>query len=332
MCIMFGKWNKKMRTMTRLLYTEGKGSFQERTDYDIPNIADNEIRVKSVFTGICRSDIAMMNGKFGPLPLEMQGHEGLGQVLEIGKDLVGKQQLEIGAYVATRGEPAFADEYNVKAEQFVRVPEADPKYIIEPVACGVNCVLRVRHEVARLLEVTIDNPEPKPRAVIVGSGFLAKIIVQTWLIRHPQIPIDIIGSSNKQWYKDKFDYTLLDDFTNDSGQDTYDIVFDLKEDDRVFNENCVNNNGVIVMASEKPNGIDTTLANLLWKSVTMLFPSPRSSEFFKAMALSKAWIEAGEISVDGFWTRGYDRDSEWEKAFSDANDRQSGYNRGYIKW
>ena len=88
-----------MRTMTRLLYTEGKGCFQERTDYEIPKIADNEIRVKSVFTGICRSDIAMMNGKFGPLPLEMQGHEGLGKVLEIGKDLVkinGWIILEVG--------------------------------------------------------------------------------------------------------------------------------------------------------------------------------------------------------------------------------------------
>lgn len=318
--------------MTRLLYTEGKGCFQERTDYEIPKIADNEIRVKSVFTGICRSDIAMMNGKFGPLPLEMQGHEGLGKVLEIGKDLVGKQAIEIGSYVATRGEPAFADEYNVKAEQFVVVPEADPKYIIEPVACGINCVLAVRHEVARLLEVTDNNPKPTPRAIIIGSGFLAKIILQAMLLRHPEVSIDIIGSSNQQWYKDNFDYTLLDDFTNDSGQHTYDLVFDLKEDDRVFNKDCINNNGIIVMGAEKPNGIDTTFSNLLWRNVTMIFPSPRSPAFFKAMTLGKYWIEIGDLKVDGFWTKGYDRDTEWEKAFSDADDRQPGYNRGYIKW
>ena len=38
------------------------------------------IEVKALMTGVCRSDIDMMNGNFGPLPLEMQGHEGLGEV------------------------------------------------------------------------------------------------------------------------------------------------------------------------------------------------------------------------------------------------------------
>ena len=49
----------------------------------------------------------MMNGKFGPLPLEMQGHEGLGEVLECGKDVKDVQE---GDLVATRGGPAYADE------------------------------------------------------------------------------------------------------------------------------------------------------------------------------------------------------------------------------
>ena len=34
-------------------------------------------------TGVCRSDIEMMIGNFGPF-LYMQGHEGLGQVVEVG--------------------------------------------------------------------------------------------------------------------------------------------------------------------------------------------------------------------------------------------------------
>ena len=66
---------------TRILYTEGKGHFAEGT-IDIAPVTDNQIRVKSKMTGVCRSDIDMMNGNFGPLSLNMQGHEGLGEVIQ----------------------------------------------------------------------------------------------------------------------------------------------------------------------------------------------------------------------------------------------------------
>jgi D-arabinose 1-dehydrogenase-like Zn-dependent alcohol dehydrogenase len=63
-----------------ILYTEGKGEFVQG-EFELPDINSKQIRIKSVMTGVCRSDIDMMNGKFGPLPLNMQGHEGLGKVL-----------------------------------------------------------------------------------------------------------------------------------------------------------------------------------------------------------------------------------------------------------
>ena len=77
----------------KILHTEGKGNFQEG-DFELSDIKDTQIRVKSIFTGVCRSDIDMMNGNFGPLPLSMQGHEGLGKVLEVG---------------SARGEGGFGD-------------------------------------------------------------------------------------------------------------------------------------------------------------------------------------------------------------------------------
>ena len=67
----------------RLLSTDGKGTFQE-IDWIKPAITENEIEVKAVLTGVCRSDIDMMNGEFGPLPVNMHGHEGLGQVTKVG--------------------------------------------------------------------------------------------------------------------------------------------------------------------------------------------------------------------------------------------------------
>lgn len=69
--------------MNKVLATEGNGFFYE-TEYHVPPLTEDEICVRAVMTGVCRSDIDMMQGNFGPLPLHMQGHEGLGQVIGIG--------------------------------------------------------------------------------------------------------------------------------------------------------------------------------------------------------------------------------------------------------
>ena len=71
----------------RILVTEGQGKFVE-TLWDKPNIGHREISVKAIMTGICRSDIDMMNGDFGPLPIFMQGHEGLGKVTKVGASVM----------------------------------------------------------------------------------------------------------------------------------------------------------------------------------------------------------------------------------------------------
>src|SRR6056300_875247 len=175
--------------MVRLLYTTGNGKFEETRTYNISDTKPNEIRVRAVMTGVCRSDIAMMNGTFGPLPLHMQGHEGLGQVIQTRKNC--SEGVRIGDYVATRGEPGYADEYNVKAEQYVKVPEADPKWILEPVACGINCVIQAKKNIK----------DDSKNALILGSGFLAKIVYQTLKIEYPNLNIDVVGSSNKEFYK-----------------------------------------------------------------------------------------------------------------------------------
>ena len=303
--------------MVNILYTSGNGVFEE-AKYSPGKLDAQDIHVRAVMTGVCRSDIAMMNGDFGPLPIPMQGHEGLAQVMAVGSGVSGVQP---GDYVATRGEPAYADEYHVKPEQWVVVPAADPKWILEPVACGVNCVLQARHAIA--LQNTIT---PLPRAVIVGSGFLAKIVLQTFKILYPNISVDVIGKSNEEFFSANGS-PLLIDFDG-----KYDIVVDLKEDDRVFKRDCINENAVVIMATEKPNGINTTFNSMLWKAVTMIFPSPRAPTFYESMLLSKSWIEKNTLSVDNFWDRSYNRNNEWQQAFEDADNRSDNYGRGYIVW
>jgi hypothetical protein len=43
-------------------------------------------------------------------------------------------------------------------------------------------------------------------------------------------------------------------------------------------------------------------------------------------------IENGLLDVDKFWTKCYNRNTEWQEAFADGVDRPNGYSRGYIKW
>jgi len=296
--------------MNRVLATTGQGNFVE-TEYVLPPIAATEITVRSVMTGVCRSDIDMMLGNFGPLPLNMQGHEGLGQVTAIGADITG---VKVGDYVATRGEPAYADMYNVRDKEFVVVPEADPKYILEPVACGINVVMQPIREIA-------ERSGPGKKLLILGSGFLAWIAYNTIQLNHLDFEITVIGNSNKEMWGDK----LTQHYTG-----KFDVVIDLSSRTDVFNDDILNNESLVVFGAQKE--VTTDFSALLWKACTMIFPSPRTDKFYQCMKDAAYWIENGDIVVDSFWTKSYNRDIEWQQAFTDGVVRPAGYSRGYIVW
>lgn len=298
----------------RILYTDGKGSYVE-TLWRKPKHKENEISVRSVMTGICRSDIDMMQGKFGPLPLNMQGHEGLAQVIEVGKNI---RDVEPGDYVATRGEPAFSDHYNVRQYEYVKVPAADPKYIIEPVACGINVVLQAMP--------LIRQKGNNSRLLILGSGFLAWIAYQTLKINQTvSCDIHVVGSSNIHLWN-----TVCTLDNKPRGQ--YDVIIDLKNDLSVIEKNLLKPGGVWVVAAEKHGTITTNFDKFLWNATNIICPSPRSDTFFYNMHTAVTWIKEGKIDIGDFWTKGYDRATEWQQAFEDGVNRPKGYSRGYLKW
>lgn len=296
--------------MNRILQTIGDGEFTE-TQYDVPPLTEDEICVRSVMTGVCRSDIDMMMGDFGPLPLSMQGHEGLGQVIGVGANI---KDVTFGDYVATRGEPAYADVYNVRRNEYVLVPEAAPRYILEPVACGINVVMQPIREIA-------ERSGPGKRLLILGSGFLAWIAYHTILLNHLDFEITVVGSSNQSLWGDKLS-------TAPAGK--FDVVIDLSGRTDVFDSDFLNVQALFVFGAQKE--ITTDFGNLLWKACTMIFPSPRTDKFYSCMKDAEQWITNGDINVDSFWTKGYNRDTEWQQAFSDAINRPDGYSRGYIYW
>lgn len=299
---------------TRILVTDGTGSFKEST-YQIKPLGANEIRVKAVMTGVCRSDIDMMLGEFSLLPVDMSGHEGLGEVIGVGSKV---HDVEIGDYVATRGEPAYADEYN--AQHYVQVPELHQRYIVEPVACAIN----------------IGNSIGLGSTLIVGTGFLATVIAQ-WLTRPQGFTLeafeerkepDLVGNSNLPLLKD-YGYEPYESLSEING--TYDNVVILKPVNWRTAIDLVKENGRLIIGSPI---LQSTLdfSEALWKNVTIYCPSPRNPKFNEYMEQAVDMIECGELEVDPFWTRGYNRETEWEQAFADGANRPDYYSRGYIEW
>jgi len=112
---------------------------------------------------------------------------------------------------------------------------------------------------------------------------------------------------------------------------TYDVVVDLKDTDQVKRVN-VAPNALIVLAAQKtvPHMFD--FADWLWNNVTIKMPSPRAETFHRAMKLATLLISQGKIELDNVWTKGYNRETEWHRAFIEADSREPGYGRGYITW
>jgi threonine dehydrogenase-like Zn-dependent dehydrogenase len=299
--------------MTRCLQTTGQGFFEE-VIYKIPESGNNGIFVKAIMTGVCRSDIDMMQGNFGPLPLSMQGHEGLGQVISIGKDVT---DINIGDFVATRGEPAYADYYTVRENEYVKVPEAHPRYILEPVACGINLI-----DQSKTYLQDRQGRHDNNRMLIIGSGFLAWVAYHTMRINGYIFHVDVLGSNNQDLWGDKL---LL------GTSESYDVVVDLTGKYRLGIDINLNNNATIIDGVGK--AIDKEEAQVqLWKAVTTVRPSPRNPAFIDCMRMARYFIEKGYLEVDSFWTQCYNRNTEWQQAFADGVDRPNGYSRGYIKW
>ena len=295
---------------TRILYTDGKGKFTE-TGWNKPDPTADEIEVKAVMTGVCRSDIDMMTGGFGPLPLEMSGHEGLGKVTRVGINVL---DVKVGDLVSTRGEPAYSDYYNVRQGEYVSVPEAHPRYIIEPVACGYNLIMQAYDEL-------LTRHGDGSRLLILGSGFLAWVAYNSLIIEGLKFDIDVVGRSNTAVWEDRL---------QDKPKGKYDVIIDLSDKTDVFDSDILNLGALVIMGTQKQ--VTTDFSRLLWKACTMVFPSPRNPRFHLVMARAEFWVSKGNLDVDYFWTQAYNRDSEWQQAFDDGLNRPENYSRGYIVW
>jgi threonine dehydrogenase-like Zn-dependent dehydrogenase len=298
---------------TRLFYTDGNRTLHEQ-EWDKPEIKDNEIEVKSVFTGVCRSDIDMHMGTFQLLPKHIQGHESVGIVTKVGRLI---SYIQEGDYVATRGEPAFADYYNCPEGMFTIIGELKPKYILEPVACGIN--------IAEALEPTTDDD-----ILLLGSGFLATVVYKT-LERHEGNHVVVVGAANGDFWSKQKNVSLVTNaaFVKDR---KFNYIIDLSDKPEYLSLNVYNERAKIVLAAEKHPKAITSFAEFLWNAVDVKFPSPRNAKFHDYMILAEEMVRFKEIDTEPLWTKSYDRETEINLAFNEGINRPPGYSRGYIEW
>ena len=301
---------------TRMFYTTGRQDICEM-EWDKPEPKDNEIEVKNIFTGVCRSDIDMYTGDFTLPSRFMQGHEGLGEVTKVGKDII---LIKEGDIVATRGEPSFADYYNAELGTFVVVPEASPKYILEPVACALNIFNSAWGCITKDGEI-----------LILGTGFLAQVVYEAIVWHKLKNPITIIGNANTAYWQGKGIYGNFDALRQ--YKHTFDVIIDLSEKPEYLTQTGhIKEEAFIILAAEKHPELILPMSELLWKAVTITFPSPRNRAFIHAMENAAIMIEEGIIDTSSMWTQGYDRNTEVKDAFEDGLNRKEGYSRGYIRW
>ena len=302
----------------KLFYTTGKNDIHEIV-WDKPEPKDNEIEVRSIYTGICSSDVAMFDGIFTTLHKEIQGHACLGQVTKIGEYVTSNKGVKVGDYVATRGEPGFADYYNCAIGNFVVVPKAEPKYIIEPVACAINIASSV-----------VGSPLNSSIAII-GTGFLARMIYE-YLHHLGYNNFTVYGAGFKDYWSSKkdVDFRPHKAFHLDVvGKWKFDYFIDMTSSPQYFNSEYVNTNGTFIIGAEKKvEHVD--FAKFLWENITIKCPSPRDEHFIDCMKTAVELIKTSKIKPKDLWGKEYHRDNALE-AFKD---RLSGKERlrSYVTW
>ena len=141
-------------------YVPGGGA--EIVNLDIEDPGPDEVQIETAACGICSWDIqTFRTGSDSPFAAP-PGHEGVGYVSKIGRNVRG---FEIGQRVAGGG---FSEIQNSRASRLYKIPEsklADKHWIVEPASCVVTGIDHCKLKAGE-------------RLAMVGCGFMGLMMLQ----------------------------------------------------------------------------------------------------------------------------------------------------------
>src|SRR4029453_13739180 len=134
----------------------------ELVDVKVSDPGEGEIQVQGGACGISSGDTTTARRGSRCPPRAPPGHEGVGHVVKVGKNVTGFRE---GDRVAGGG---FATLRNLAADRLYKIPEstlADEYWVVEPVSCAVT---------------GLDHCHLKPgdRVAVVGCGFMGLLFIR----------------------------------------------------------------------------------------------------------------------------------------------------------
>jgi 2-desacetyl-2-hydroxyethyl bacteriochlorophyllide A dehydrogenase len=139
----------------------------ELQEQEVLDPAADEVRIKVAYCGICSSNLAPWRGApwFSyPFPPGAPGHESVGVVDQVGKEVSG---LKAGQQVSVLGNRGFAEFELAKAKSVIPISGNldEIPFLGEPLGCAIN--------IFRRSQIKKDD-----WVAIVGTGFLGAILLQ----------------------------------------------------------------------------------------------------------------------------------------------------------
>jgi len=157
------------RTMkAAILQAPGRFTIEDR---EIPQIAPDELLVRTAACGICTSEVDFWTGKAKGIDYpRFIGHEPAGTVEQVGAAVGG---FAPGDRVSVWSEgKAYAEYFSTKAAYAAKIADGTSfeHALGEPIACATNGVLKA-------------DPQLNDTVCIIGCGFMGLIMLQVFLAR-----------------------------------------------------------------------------------------------------------------------------------------------------
>ncbi len=153
--------------MKRIIFPQKEHAELEETGSPLPEPEAHEVTVQSIGCGICQVEIKSYKGQLGgSFPETRLGHESIGRVTKIGRDV---KRLKEGEFVTTLWAPGFQEFFNVREDWAIAVPEPQPgqesSWISEPASCALNGLISA-------------DVQPGERVLLLGAGYMGLLLTQ----------------------------------------------------------------------------------------------------------------------------------------------------------